>query len=52
MWRNLDFFAKVPHELYKVKSEFQLNKVNFGALYLSILKDFTLGQHIKFVELW
>jgi hypothetical protein len=51
MWRNLDFFAKVPHELYKVKSEFQLNKVNFGALYLSILKDFTLGQHIKFVEL-
>jgi hypothetical protein len=34
MWRNLDFFANGPHELYKVKSEFQYNGVNFGALYL------------------
>jgi hypothetical protein len=27
-------FAKVPHEHYRVKSEFQLKEVNFGALYL------------------
>jgi hypothetical protein len=43
MWRNLDLFAKVPHEYYKVKCEFQLNGVNFGALYLQIHKEFALG---------
>jgi hypothetical protein len=42
---------KVHHELYKVKSEFQYNEVNFGALYLEIYKDFALTQHIKFIEL-
>jgi hypothetical protein len=52
MWRNLDLFAKVPHEHYRVKSEFQWNEVNFGAQYLQIYMDFALGQHIKFVELW
>jgi hypothetical protein len=30
----LYLFVKEPHEHYMVKSEFQLNGVNFGALYL------------------
>jgi hypothetical protein len=29
-----------------------VNGVNFEALYLQIHKDFALGQHIKFVELY
>jgi hypothetical protein len=33
------------------KSEIQYVEVKFGALYLYIHKDFSLGQHIKFVEL-
>jgi hypothetical protein len=28
------YLQKVPHEHYMVKSEFQLNGVKFGALYL------------------
>jgi hypothetical protein len=47
----LDLFAKSTHEYYMVKSEFQLNGVNFGAWYLWIHKDFALGQYIKLVEL-
>jgi hypothetical protein len=34
MWKNLDLIAKEPHEHHMVKSKFQLNGVNFGALYL------------------
>jgi hypothetical protein len=33
------------------KYEFQLDGVNFGALYLQTHKDFALDQHIKFVGL-
>jgi hypothetical protein len=42
MWRNLDSFAKVPHEHYMVKSEIQCIEVNFGALYLLIHEDSAL----------
>jgi hypothetical protein len=50
---DLDLFAKkVPLKPYWVKSEFQWNGVNFEALFLQIHKDFDLGQHIKFVELY
>jgi hypothetical protein len=51
VWRNLDLFAKVPHEHYMVKSEFQLNRVNFRALYLYVHEYFALGQYSKLVEL-
>jgi hypothetical protein len=51
MWRNLDSFAKVPHEHYVVKSEIQCIEVHYGALYLLIHGDFALGQYSKFVEL-
>jgi hypothetical protein len=32
-------------------SEIQYVEVNFGALYLYIHKDFSLGQHINILEL-
>jgi hypothetical protein len=51
MWRNLDSFAKVPHEHFVVKSEIQCIEVHFGALYLLIHGDYALGQYRKFVEL-
>jgi hypothetical protein len=34
MWSNLDLISKEPHKHYMVKSEFELNGVNFGTLYL------------------
>ena len=34
-----------------VKSEFQCNRFNFGALQLPNKRDFALGHHINFVDL-
>jgi hypothetical protein len=51
MWRNLDSFAKVPHEHYMVKCEIQCIEVNFGALYLLIHEDPALDQYNKMVDI-
>jgi hypothetical protein len=45
------YLQKAPLKIYRVKSEFQWNKVNFESLYLPNYENFSLGQHIKFVEL-
>jgi hypothetical protein len=34
------------------KSEIQCFGANFGVMYSSVHKEFALGQHIKFLEIW
>jgi hypothetical protein len=42
---------KYPMTPYMPKSENSVHRVNFGTLYLSVHKEFALGQHIKIIEI-
>jgi hypothetical protein len=48
---NWTYLQKALFEPYGVKSDFQWNWLNFGALYLRNYKVFALGHHKKFVDL-
>jgi hypothetical protein len=48
---DLDLSAKEPHLTLLVKSEFQCGWLNFEPLYLSNYWEFTLGHHIKCIDL-